>query len=205
MSQTVAGRAQRPSATDETVATGTADTTSGKVFAPAANPGAAIVGTVLGMAFAALAVIAVRDLIVRAGWLGGEGWLAAAARWVADLRWWAWMWPAAIAAVIVGSMFLWLAVAPRKRTHLSLAGHQVMWTRRGDVARRCSAVVSELPGVEHATTVVGRRTVKVTVAARAEVGEPTAVRATVDDVVSILEKPLRSKVKIVDRHGGGVR
>ncbi|MEE3852786.1 hypothetical protein VZC37_20775 [Gordonia sp. LSe1-13] len=186
---------------DRSTADRTADTHGGKVFAPAANPAAAVMGAVIAASLLALGVVAARDLLVEAGWLTGPGWLHAAADWIADIRWWDWMWPMAIAMISVGVGLLWLAVRPRRRTHLSIAEHEVLWTRRVDVARSCSAVVCALPGVADATTVVGRRRAKVSVKAHGPV-DRAAVDEAVEDVLSKVDVPLRSKVEIVGRHGG---
>lgn len=179
----------------------TADIGAGKVFVPAATPGAAIVGLFAGIALIGLAVVAVRDPLVYLGWLDGAGWLHSAAQWLADIEWWEWMWPAAIALVVVGLWMLWVAVKPRRRTHISLVGYEVLWTRRGDVARRCSAVVGDLPGVENATTVVGRRRAKVTVTTHGNTVDRAEIARVVDAVLDGVEPHMTSKVRLVRRGG----
>jgi len=193
-----------PGEHNRTTAAKTADTHDAKVFAPAANPTAVVPGVLIGVAMLSLAVVAVRDLLVAAGWISGPGWLTTAALWVADIDWWDWMWPAAVASIIVGGVLLWLAVRPRRRTHLSVAEHEVLWTRRGDVARRCSAAVSALGGVSHATTVVGRRTVKVSVTVHDSV-DRSVIDQVVGEVLSTIAAPLRRKVRIVSARGGDER
>ncbi|MFE0750654.1 hypothetical protein [Gordonia sp. NPDC058843] len=170
-------------------------TDHGHVFAPAALPGAAIAGGVLGLAFIALGAVAVRDIAVNANWLDGRAWSVTAAEWIADLQWQNWMWPAAIGAIILGLLLLWIAIKPRRRTHLELAGGDGMWTRPGDVARRCSAAVSDLPGVLDADTVVTRRKITCTVGVRAQVAD----RALIDTAVATVAADLRSSPKVVVR------
>lgn len=191
--------------TPKTTTAKTADTHDAKVFTPAANPAAAVAGVLIGVALFGLAAVAIRDLLVELGWLSGDEWSRSAADWMVGIRWWDWMWPAAIAFIIVGVGLLWLAVRPRRRTHLSLSGYEVMWTRRGDIARRCSAAVSTLSGIRHASTVVGRRTVTVSVTTREPVDRASVdaeVERVVGAVLSGIDAPLRARVKIVrDRSG----
>ncbi|AZG48719.1 DUF6286 domain-containing protein [Gordonia insulae] len=182
----------------------TADTDDEKVFTPAANPAAAMVGTLLGLVMLGLVVVVIRDLLIRIGWVSGSEWLHAAADWVAGIRWWNWMWALAIGLVLVGVAMIWLAVRPRRRTHLSLSGYEVMWTRRGDLARRCSAAVSTMPGVDHASTVVGRRKVTVTVTAHDAV-DGDEIDRVVGAVLSAVAEPFRATVKLSSRRGGDRR
>ncbi|MGC5256561.1 DUF6286 domain-containing protein [Gordonia sp. DT218] len=186
---------------DRSTAARTADTHDAKVFAPAANPAAAIVGCVIGLLLLGVVAMAIRDLLVHIGWLSGSEWTRDVAVRVADLRWSNWMWPVAVALIVIGAAMIWLAGKPRRRTHLSLKGYEVMWTRRGDLARRCSTAVSGLPGVDHATTVVGRRTVKVrvTVTGAADLED---IDRVVGDVLAGIDAPLRATVKPVGRRSG---
>lgn len=182
----------------------TADTADESVFPPAAMPVATWPGLIIGVALLALAVVAIRDLLVDLGWLSGSQWIVAALDWVADIGWADWMWAAAVVAILVGLYLLWLALKPRKRTHLSIAGYEVMWTRPVDLARRCSAAVSALPEVNHASTVVGGRTVKVSVVAEPGV-DPAEVTRVVDDVVAVVDQKLNTRVKYVHTPTGGDR
>ncbi|AFR49740.1 DUF6286 domain-containing protein [Gordonia sp. KTR9] len=171
------------------------NTDSEHVFPPAALPGAAIAGAALGLGFIALGAVAVRDIAVRANWLDGREWSVTAAEWISDLQWQNWMWPAAVGAIVLGLILLWVAVKPRRRTHLALAGGDGMWTRPGDVARRCSAAVSDLPGVLDADTVVTRRKIRCTVSVR-----PQGVdRQLIEDTVAHTAAEVRSSPKVVVR------
>ncbi|MGC5247000.1 DUF6286 domain-containing protein [Gordonia sp. DT219] len=174
------------------------DLAEGKIFAPAAYPGAAIVGAVLGLLLIGLACIGIRDLIVRVGWLDGSSWTQNSAAWIAERTWQTWMWPVAVILVLLGLWLLWLAVKPRRRTHVQLGDYQVMWTRRGDVARRASAALLTVTGVDHATTVVGRRRAKVTVTVSGEV-DKTLLHDRATEAISPLKHPPRVKIRRVVR------
>lgn len=175
-----------------------------RVFAPAGHPGSAIAGAGVGLLLIALGAVAIRDIAVRADWLDGREWSISAAEWIADLHWQEWMWPAAAGLVIVGLLLLWIAVKPRRRSHLRLAAPD-MWTRPGDLARRCSAAVTELPGVYDADTIVTRRKVKSTVHGRTGVVDRDQIAATLTDVVSVLESPSRVVVRLRFRDGRKIR
>jgi hypothetical protein len=171
---------------------GSADISDRRVFRPSGLPGAAVFGAVLGAALLVLCGVAIRDLVVEAGWAQGSP---------SDASWESWAWPTVVALVVVGVVLLVLAAKPRKPTHLRLAGHDVMWTRRIDVARRCSAAADDVAGVDHATTVVTRRRVKSTVHCRDDV-DRSAVQAAVEGVVAELESSPRVKVRFVHSRGG---
>lgn len=183
---------------DATDAIDDRDLSDGKVFAPAGYPGAAIVGSLLGLLLLGLAGVVIRDFIVRFGWIHGTQWTDNVAQSIATSTWQPWMWAVAVVLVIVGVAMLWLAVKPRRRTHTALGDHQVMWTRRGDVARRCSASLLAVPGVEHATTVVGRRRAKVTVTVSGDV-DTARLQEQATLAVSPLKNPPRVKIRRVIR------
>ncbi|MCD2143990.1 DUF6286 domain-containing protein [Gordonia paraffinivorans] len=166
-----------------------------RVFTPAGHPGSAVAGAMVGVALIALCATAIRDVAVRADWLNGREWSISAAEWIADLSWQDWMWPAAMGLVGIGLLLLWVAIKPRRRSHLPLATPH-LWTRAGDVARQCSAAVAELPGVYDADTIVTRRKVKSTVHGRSAVADRERIAATLTDVVSVLESPPRVVVRL---------
>lgn len=183
---------------------GTADTASRKVFAPSGRPGAAILGAVIGIALLVLCGVAVRDLVLEAGWIDGDPWLGHAAHWSSETAWTSWMWAAAIACIVIGLVLLVAAMKPRRATHLRLTDHDVLWTRRVDVARRCSAAAQAVAGVDHATTVVTRRKAKCTVIARDSV-DRDRVRTVVEEVVGDVESPKRAVVRFSNRNAGDRR
>ena len=141
------GRGDAPRVESRSVARAhAADTHKGKVFTPAAGPKSVVSRVIIGIALLALVALAIHDLLIQAGWVSGERWLQAAADWLDGATWQDWMWAAAIGFIIVGLLLLWTALAPRRRTHVSLGDFEVLWTRRGDVARRFSTAALSVPG-----------------------------------------------------------
>ncbi|WOC12287.1 DUF6286 domain-containing protein [Gordonia sp. MP11Mi] len=183
---------------------GTDDTSSRNVFAPSGLPGAAILGALVGIAMLVLCGVAVRDLVVKAGWTGGDPWLASAAHWSSESQWTSWMWAPAIACCVVGVALVVASLKPRRPTHLRLTDHDVLWTRRVDLARRCSAAAESVTGVDHATTVVTRRKATCTVTAR-DSADRDRVREVVESVAGDAESQPRAVVRFSHRHGGGRR
>ena len=170
-----------------------------QVKPPSDVPGAARTGAAFGVAMLAVAAIAIRDLLVEIGWLNGRQWSHSATRWVAESSWHQWMWAVSAVAIAVGLAFLWQSVRPRRRRYIQLAGHEALWTRRGDIGRRCTSAVSALPGVARVETSVGRRKVKVTVEASGA-HDTAAVRNAVEGVLSAVAVPLRASIKTVAPH-----
>ncbi|WP_298442340.1 DUF6286 domain-containing protein [Gordonia sp. (in: high G+C Gram-positive bacteria)] len=180
---------------------------STRVRTPAALPAAALAGAGLGLVLLVLAGIAIRDLIVRAGWISGDEWLRGATDWGTRTGWQAWMWALVVALLVAGLGLLWLAVKPRKHRYVAV-GQQgprtTTWTRPLDVARRCSSAVGELAGVDAVSTVYGRRKVVVVITAAEGVIDTGAVAQTVTEVV----EPLTGhapKVKVRVRGGRSAR
>ncbi|SIS22439.1 DUF6286 domain-containing protein [Williamsia sterculiae] len=166
-----------------------------KIKPPSANPGSVYLGLLSGVALLALAAIALRDLIVKAGWVDGSGWLANAFGWFSRLTWQSWMWVPAVALVIVGLGVLWVAVKPRRTTHVQVYANTI-WTRRVDLARRASAAARGVDGVETASTLVKRNKAKVSVGATDDdPGLPARVRDAVDDALAHTGRSLRVVVR----------
>ncbi|GAB2666489.1 hypothetical protein GCM10027169_30730 [Gordonia jinhuaensis] len=153
---------------------------------PTALPSAVYYGTIIAIGFLALAAIAVHDLIIEAGWISGTEWYAAAFRWFGHISWSTWMWVAAIALVVVGLILVCSSLLLRRRTHVGIYDEWT-WTRRGDLARRASAVARTVDSVHKAHTVVGRR--------RATVRIVTTDAAASDEVSSKVTQALSGTVK----------
>ncbi|MFT4088338.1 MAG: DUF6286 domain-containing protein, partial [Gordonia sp. (in: high G+C Gram-positive bacteria)] len=173
------------------------------------TPAAVAAGAVVALGLLALAAIAIRDLTVRAGWVHGTEWLRGATHWGADAQWRGWMWPVTVVLIIAGLLLLWLAVKPRTHRYVSLGGHDtVLWTRPGDIARRCSAAVRAIPGVREAHTVYSRRRVRVTVDAVSGMVDEATVTAAVQEALapwrdSSDATPPKVKVTLRQQKSGG--
>ncbi|MEV0948142.1 DUF6286 domain-containing Asp23/Gls24 family envelope stress response protein [Rhodococcus sp. NPDC049939] len=166
--------------------------------APAAVPAAVIVAvTALG-----LAIVAGRELLIMRGTLGNAPWVRNTAEWLGRLHWSTWILPVAICSVVVGIVFIAVALKPRPRTHLPLKIGEAptVWLRPTDLARNSSSHANDVPGVVSAHTTVDRKHVTVRVvhneAASAE-DVTTAVRESVEPTLSLLgvSPELRVQVK----------
>lgn len=165
---------------------------------PSRSPAAVVTGTLIGVGLLALTAVAIREIVVRAGWVDGGQWSVSAARWIGEIRWQDWMWGAAFACLALGLLLLWTALRPRRRTHVAIAGHGSIWTRRVDVARRCSAAASSIPGVAHASTTIGRRKAGCTVQTTRDPADRDLIQKTVEDVVAVMSSPPRVKIRVRD-------
>ena len=182
-----------------------------KLKPPTATPGSVVITILFALVLLALAGIAIRDFIIEMKWISGTEWIAAASRWISSLSWQVWMWPAAVALIIVGLWFLIVSITPRPKTHFAVDGVEDVegyspstWTRRVDVARRSSAVARDVRDVLEANTVVKKRKVKVSVLLSEDSPE---TRATITERVSAAIAPvapgrtvkLKTRVKKVDQ------
>ena len=190
-----------PATSKAAIAAETTDIADGKVHPPSSYPGAAILGSLLGLALLGVAAVGIRDHLVRFGWISGTPWTESAASWIERSTWQNWMWPAAVALVVVGLLFVWIAIKPRRKTHETMDRYGVMWTRRGDAARRCSAALMEVPGVAHATTVVRRRSAKAVVTTSIPVDSELLRTTAIDALAPVRDSP-RVKIREITRHHG---
>ncbi len=132
-----------------------------------------------------------------AGWIDGTRWTTNTADWITRSTWQDWMWPVAVICVIVGLWLVWLAVKPRRRTHVPLGDFEVMWTRRGDMARVRVPHCSPSPGrARHDRG--HRRRAKVTVTVSGGVDEQT-MRDRVAEALAPVKHPPRVVIRRVVR------
>lgn len=106
-----------------------------------------------------------------------------------------WMVWAGIGATLVGVLCLWMAFAPRSKRHLALGTPLSAWTRPVDVARRCSAVARQVPGVQAARSQARRGAVRVIV--NGDVDDQALIERVAQALVSelsALRKPLVVRV-----------
>lgn len=157
---------------------------------PRAYAAAGLVAPLIGVLLLAGAVVLGREYAVADGHYNSNDWIADGARWIADTVWQGWMVAVAIAAIVVGLYLVYLAIRPRRRTHLGIASAPGVWTRDTDIARRLSAIALDDDTTASATTKVARGRAKVTVK-----GQPgtdgDALQAKLDTAVTWLEAPPR--------------
>lgn len=170
--------------------------------APTASPAAVPAAIAIAVGLLATAAVAARELLVAHGKIGGAPWLRNTFEWAARLHWEQWLVPAALASLVLGILFVLLALAPRTRTHVaarSTDGASTVWLRPVDIARMCSAragVVAEVAGV-HTTVDRRRATVHVTTTAAAPIEEVRAsVTLAVEEALAVLDRKLKLRVKI---------
>ena len=173
------------------------------VPSPTAFPGAAVAGGLLGLGLLVLAGVLVRDVLAGAGAISGDTWTHRAADGLGTAIWQDWMWVIPAVCAVVGLAALWLAVKPRRTTHVSLEAYPVVWTRRADLARRSSSAVADLPGVRDVTTVAGRRRIRVNVIADGPV-DREQVSAVAASAVAVAGTP-RVTVRIRSAHTEALR
>ena len=151
---------------------------------PTAGPAAMPVALLFGFALLAAAFLAGREFLVARGHLGGSPWIAEAVSWIARLHWQSWMIAAAIAAVVLGLLLVFVGVKPRTRTHSGLGeSASTVWATPTDIARLCSAAAQSTRAVVDAHTVVTRRKIEVRVERDGAV-DATSVDAAVRDALA---------------------
>ncbi|QWC84280.1 hypothetical protein KLP28_11895 [Nocardioidaceae bacterium] len=146
--------------------------------APHAVPAVVWPALLVPVLFVAAGAVAVRDLLVAQGWLGGTPWTGEAVRLLdgADLAavpWWA-----SVPAVVVGLLLLLTALRPARTTHRAARDGLDLWLTPDAVAAMAHATADRVNGVvdvESSASRTGRR-VRLLVHARSE---PDAVRARV--------------------------
>lgn len=152
---------------------------------PRAYPGAGRVAPLIGVLLIVAAILAGREFAVAQGYYDADAWIAEATQTIASTAWQTWMVAVAIAAVVVGSWLLYLAIRPRKRTHRALAVPG-LWTRDVDIARRISAIALDDDNTVSATTTVARGRAKIAVHGR-EGSDSAPLRERLDVALARLE------------------
>lgn len=155
---------------------------------PRATPVARYVAVLIGAALLSLAVVCGRELWLRndddADW---RSWVDPAVMTVGEATFQPWMLPAAVVAILVAVILVWIAVRPRTRTHRQVASSAGVWMRPVDIARMLTATARTVPGVSSAHSQVSGSSATVTVAThsgRTDVTEavPAALAPLIDDL-----------------------
>lgn len=169
--------------------------------APLARPAAAAVALALAVALLGVAVVAGREYLIAQEVIAPAAWVRNSVWWVADLHWQTWMAAAAVVAAVVGAVLVYLALAPRTRTHLPVGAAQapIVWLRPTDVARMCSARAGAVGGVGAVHTTVDRKRATVHVTPNGDVAADDLevyVRDAVAPGLGTLASPRELRVRI---------
>lgn len=155
---------------------------------PRATPVARYVAVLIGSALLSLAVVCGRELWLRnaedSDW---ESWVDPVVMTVGDATFQPWMLPAAVVAVLVALVLVWISVRPRTRTHRRVASSAGVWMRPVDIARMLTATARTVPGVSSAHSQVTGASATVTVAThsgRDDVAEsvPASLAPLIDEL-----------------------
>ncbi|MDU0478678.1 DUF6286 domain-containing protein [Staphylococcus chromogenes] len=134
-----------------------------KTFPPKAQPAARSLALVIAFAFLGVVIVVARELWSMRTGSQLESWLEPIFQVIGRARYQAWMFPAGIAAALVGIWLMIMAVFPRRQTHRGIISAANLWIRPMDIARHCTATAEKIPGVNRASTFATTRLVTVTV------------------------------------------
>lgn len=171
---------------------------------PRATPIAAPVASLVAVLALALSVISARELLVEADSYSGAPWIRNTFEWLGRLHWSEWLVPAAVAAVVLGVLFVVCGVLPRKRTHRGIRSREssetVVWLRPTDLARRASNRALTVPHIIDADATLGRKRLTVRATADGQSGQETdaetAVRSAVEGDLDLLGDATTLRVKV---------
>ncbi|MCF4005886.1 DUF6286 domain-containing protein [Corynebacterium uropygiale] len=165
---------------------------------PRANPFARWVTILIGLLFIALAVIAGREIwAISDKGANAPQWLKPVFELFGGPGLPGWALAAGIIAIIVGIIFIIVALKPRRRTHRRVTSEVSLWTRPVDVSRMASQAARKVPGVSTAHSTVKGSTLAVSIA-----GDTTdsslaqRVEETLSPLVANLENPKQVKVRV---------
>lgn len=168
---------------------------------PLAAPAATGVAVVLALALIALGIVAARDALIAIGAISGSAWIAAALNFLDGLTAQTWMLPAGLATAVLGISVVFVAVKPRRRTHLALRVPDT-WIRRRDIVQLARSAARAITGVSTVTAAGSARTITLAVTPLAGY-DTTAlkdtVRTAVDDALTELARPPRVRVRVKEQ------
>lgn len=160
-----------------------------KTFTPRAQPSSRIFALTLCLLMFGVAGIAARELWTKRTGTALESWLSPIFELISRAQYQPWMLPVGILAIVVGLIFMFSSLKPRRATHQALAGEPTLWVRNVDIARMCTAVAERVPGVAVASTYASPRVVTVTVTGNSgDEPLPDRVRLAVHDKLAKLAK-----------------
>ena len=170
---------------------------------PKASPAVRPWAILLSLALLALAGVAIREAWVVGSATNQSSWIQPILDYASNAPGYeTWMLWAGIGSVVVGLIFLLIAVKARRKTHVQVTPVNSelatsMWLRPVDIARRSSATARQVPGVADARTAASRKRVDVTV--NGDVNDdalPQRVSEAVAGVFDGLDKQPKVAVKV---------
>lgn len=171
---------------------------------PIGPGGLSVVGLILALVVLALGVVGVQAALVATGLLSGKPWLTSGIALVNGLRPAGWMPAAGTVMALLGLWLLLLALKPRPRTAVALQAATGVFLRPRDLARLAVATADDVDGVQDAHASASRTTVTLTLTTTgSDTNTPTssrdgvteAVKAAVTQRLSVLDKPVRVRVR----------
>ena len=166
--------------------------------APLAPPAATGVAIALALSLIALGVVAGRDALLDSGLISGSPWITGALRAADGWAQQAWMLPVTVVVAITGAWLVWIAIKPRRRTHLPLQATGT-WIARRDVAHLVQAAAERTTGVASASANGSGRSITINVSLLAGFDAQEVeitVTNTVAQELSPLSKPPRVKMRM---------
>lgn len=108
---------------------------------------AVVIGAVMALLLVAIAVLAVRDLVVAQGWATGQPWVPQVVSDLDGLTPSPTVLAVATLVALVGLALVLAAVLPAPRRHVRAEGPDQLWTTPTAVATAAAASVDRTPGV----------------------------------------------------------
>jgi hypothetical protein len=135
---------------------------------------------VLGLVLVGLGVVAAQDALSRWGVIAQEPWLAAAIDGLDGLTAGSWAVPVGAVSALVGVLLVALALVPRRRTHLALAGPADLWLTPAAVETLARDAANGVPGIAELDVRASRSRVRV----RAGADDPQRVSGPLEQAVT---------------------
>jgi hypothetical protein len=163
---------------------------------PTAASAAGLLALLLALSLVGLGAVAVRDLLVALGQLGGEPWLPLLPEALDGLTASAAVAGAGVALGVTGFLVVVAGLLPARRTHVAVAGDDGLWLTPGAVAALAASAADRAEGVVASDVRrAGRRRAVVEIAARRD---PERVRDAARQQVARQVGDLVPTVIVVD-------
>lgn len=182
---------------------------------PLAAPAARPVAHLVTVALTAIGIVAGHDWLSRMGAIDGPEIIAGFVDWLDGRGWDTVLLPASVLGLAIGLALLFVAVKPRRRTHVRASADVDLWVRPIDVGRIAARAARRCPGVFDASAVAGSRVVTVTADAGGSVDDVNLAAAVRDaaerELGEILAEAPTVKVRFlrpndgIDRRGPGAQ